>query len=251
MKNFLYENPSLYDCFYKSRYELLVNMFERLSLNDDGSKRKKLLDIGCGTGVYLNDLRDTFECIVGYDINEPMIKYGKSKTSGINLFCGDFSNNEDLKGSFDLVTAFGSVISYMHTNDELIDFLSKICSTLSSGGVFVASTWNSLGFLNGEKKRHSKTIHSLGSNDYSAEIEYDFDLDRQLLLRKRIWKNLHDKNVVAIDDASYRLLFPLEIRAIYEISGLSVLGIYSSSEFKGNLSTDGPLYIVANKNDNI
>lgn len=103
------------------------------------SGKKKLLDIGCGTGEFLFVVGGMGYDAQGIDFNKHAIevaqeKLGLSNVSTMNLY--DFL--KDKQGTYDIVTAF-EVIEHV---DDPGSFVKLIGSALKKGGQFVLSTPN-------------------------------------------------------------------------------------------------------------
>ncbi|MBI5448141.1 MAG: methyltransferase domain-containing protein [Gammaproteobacteria bacterium] len=94
------------------------------------------LDLGCGTGLAAEILKDFSEDIIGVDISEKMLAIAKNKNCYTELWLGDmlsfFDKNER---KFDLIYAADSLIY----RGDLKPLFEKIQSALESGGLFVFS----------------------------------------------------------------------------------------------------------------
>ena len=95
---------------------------------------KKVLEIGCGTGIYPIKNKELFEKIdyTGTDISQSAIDYCK-QNSDFNFICGDFLKM-DLKEHYDLVFSH-AVIDHVYDIDA---FIEKTTS-LSDNYVFINS----------------------------------------------------------------------------------------------------------------
>lgn len=80
----------------------------------------KVLEIGCGTGIYPIKNKELFHKIkyTGIDISETSIEYCK-KNSNFNFICGDFLKM-DLKEHYDLVFSH-AVIDHVYDIDAFIE----------------------------------------------------------------------------------------------------------------------------------
>lgn len=125
---------------------------------------KRVLDLGCGTGLTGGALRDMAEDITGIDISENMVELAHEKDLYETLFVAeavDFldDNEED---AFDLITAT-DVLPYLGALEPLF---FGAADNLSSGGLFVFSsetlpeqTFAGRGFMVGPHQRfaHAET----------------------------------------------------------------------------------------------
>eukprot|EP00184_Porphyridium_aerugineum_P007827 CAMPEP_0184693438 /NCGR_PEP_ID=MMETSP0313-20130426/1666_1 /TAXON_ID=2792 /ORGANISM="Porphyridium aerugineum, Strain SAG 1380-2" /LENGTH=297 /DNA_ID=CAMNT_0027151521 /DNA_START=136 /DNA_END=1029 /DNA_ORIENTATION=+ len=120
------------------RYSLITNILG----NDVSLRGKRILDLGCGDGVYSREaLRLNAELVVGIDISEEMIKLAKQNLAEekshtnpkIQFFSADCSNLEQMQAilkplgclahSFDIIIA-SWLIGYSKTKDQLDGFVS-------------------------------------------------------------------------------------------------------------------------------
>jgi predicted TPR repeat methyltransferase len=99
---------------------------------------KKLLDLGCGTGLTGGALRDVVEDMTGLDISENMVEIAHEKDLYETLYvseAADFlEDNED--GPFDLITAT-DVLPYLGFLEELVFGVADNCEP---GGLFIFSS---------------------------------------------------------------------------------------------------------------
>lgn len=99
---------------------------------------KKLLDLGCGTGLTGGALRDICGEMVGLDLSENMVEIAHEKDLYETLYvaeAADFlEDNED--GPFDIVTAT-DVLPYVGFLEELF---FGVADNLEKGGLFLFSS---------------------------------------------------------------------------------------------------------------
>lgn len=66
----------------------------------------RVLDVGCGSGGYLHDLKVDYGCAVqGVDFAEDAVKFAKS-SYGIDVFHGNVEEAPFVSGTYDLITAW-------------------------------------------------------------------------------------------------------------------------------------------------
>ncbi|KAI2616886.1 S-adenosyl-L-methionine-dependent methyltransferase [Hypoxylon sp. NC1633] len=95
----------------------------------------KILDYGCGSGVYARMLaRSGTASVVGLDESAGMLEYAKRREakerSGIKYFCGKLSTQ--LRESFDLVLAH-YILPYAHDYCELVAICQSAADALRPG----------------------------------------------------------------------------------------------------------------------
>lgn len=116
------ENVDLRFLYEKTFLEKLLKQFK--------SKRLKALDLGCGNGRYANFFADSFQNVLGIDLNKSII----DKNNQINLLKNlEFRSKDildiDFCEKFDLIFV-GGVFMYIHNDDDVKKTYDKLCSLL-------------------------------------------------------------------------------------------------------------------------
>jgi SAM-dependent methyltransferase len=100
-------------------------------------KGKKILDFGCGSGIYAKLLTKKGAVVKGFDISPEMIKIAKRENPKLDLKVGsgyDIPFNE----KFDVVLA-SLVVHYLKDWDRMLKEVKRV---LKKGGYFIFSTGN-------------------------------------------------------------------------------------------------------------
>jgi predicted TPR repeat methyltransferase len=110
--------PTLYNNYYTTLNSLKFN---------------SLLDVGCGRGAFLSQLRERFPSVklIGIDLSPLMVETTKDR--GLDAYC---INICDVDGRFDIITAVFDMVNYLDSG-QLRGFMSCIESRLNSGGYFI------------------------------------------------------------------------------------------------------------------
>ena len=119
---------------YNKNYDYSYMFKRKLSKNDlkdvksiKKIKKGRLLDVGCGTGLFILAAKKNGLNVFGIDLSEKVVEYGKNK---FNL---DLKNKDFLKqkGKFDLIT-----MRYLleHTTDPR-KYIKKTSKLLDGGGL--------------------------------------------------------------------------------------------------------------------
>ena len=139
-------NEFWYKKFYLPKLKARISKSIRpkvnyLIKNHDSFKNKKLLDIGCGAGFFLNELKLKWKEADLYGLEPSAVMSKEAKVKGFKIF-----NNtiEKLNKSnyFDIACCFEL---FEHMFDPLI-FLKKIHKILKKNGLLYFSTLNGKGF---------------------------------------------------------------------------------------------------------
>lgn len=117
-------------------YNELLEMPSTLELlgNVNG---KKLLDFGCGTGIYAKLLTKKGAKISGFDISPEMLEIAKNENPKLNLKLGS-GYKIPFKEKFDIVLA-SLVVHYLQDWNKMLKEVKRV---LKKGGEFVFSTGN-------------------------------------------------------------------------------------------------------------
>lgn len=99
-------------------------------------RQPRILDIGCGTGWFTEQLAALGEPL-GFDLSERAIEIARSQSPQIRYVAGNLYEHQ-FEGRFDLVVA-QEVIA--HVEDQ-VRFVSRVAEILNPGGYFVTTTVN-------------------------------------------------------------------------------------------------------------
>ena len=124
-----------YHCFFRPIYESQARACSR-DIAWDGSTGKRLLDVGCGTGLRLLAFRRRGFEVEGMDFHPESVEYLRRR-HGVAAVCTDVDGLQGhfAAASFDVITAFHVV---EHVPDVLALFRS--CWTLlKPGGHFAGA----------------------------------------------------------------------------------------------------------------
>jgi ubiquinone/menaquinone biosynthesis C-methylase UbiE len=98
-----------------------------------------LLDVGCGTGKHIEQLRGRFDC-VGMDSSEAMLQVARKNVKGVEFVQGDMTDF-DLGRKFDVILCLFSAIGFVRTNPRLARTLRNFSQHLKGGGVVIIEPW--------------------------------------------------------------------------------------------------------------
>lgn len=100
------KNSPTVKAFRNIRKRLFNNVKIIPSIRQRLNKQSRLLDVGCGSGKFLNQIRSDINCqVCGVDISETAAKAAKN-SFGINIFNGPITKAEFPANSFDIITAW-------------------------------------------------------------------------------------------------------------------------------------------------
>ena len=102
------------------------------------NKNSILLDVGCGNGKFLNEIKNLINCqVYGVDISKTAVKTAKDNF-GLDIFHGSITETSFANNSFDLITAW-QYLEHVHSPSEV---LQKFYHLLKPDGICIISTPN-------------------------------------------------------------------------------------------------------------
>lgn len=138
--NALYDDETecLEECNFRLRRDITVAQVLRIV-----TPESQVLDLGCGAGPVVSELRQRGVSVVGIDYSEDMLEHARARLRSQHLddgrlFQGDCRHTAYPDESFDVIVCLG-VISYIENYDPA---LSEIRRLLKPGGTVILSFRN-------------------------------------------------------------------------------------------------------------
>ncbi|MDR3560265.1 MAG: class I SAM-dependent methyltransferase [Negativicutes bacterium] len=144
--NYFQELAARYDAWFATPHGKYVYRYEREIILEllDITPGIYTLDIGCGTGIYTNELCEAGARVVGVDISPEMLdiaaENNKQHGDNVSFSVADAAELPYDDNSFDLVTS----ISAMEFYEKPRESLQEMYRVLKPGGHMVVATLNSL-----------------------------------------------------------------------------------------------------------
>lgn len=166
-------------------YDKLMEDFDYKSLSSyycDAIKKyapqapKQLLDLGCGTGTISILMAEQGYDVTGIDLSNEMLSLASAKANANNLRIKYACEN---MAYLDAGQGYGAAIcsldglNYLTKKEELVSCISRVSSSLVSGGVFMFDV---------NKKYRYESVY--------ADNSYVYDLDKFFLA----WQNYYNYN---------------------------------------------------------
>lgn len=156
-----------YDVFAPETNERLIDIFVRLTCLKPGSR---IADLGCGSGVFSNALRQRGYDCTGVDLSPALIRIANRKYSGIEFIEGDIDNLRFADASFDGVLLAG----VLHHFTAHARCAAEVMRILRPGGKFVAFDPNRANpFMYFYRDRSSPFYSSVGVTENERPIQAD------------------------------------------------------------------------------
>jgi len=164
-------------------------------------KGKKILDVGCGPGLYASLLIKKGAVVKGMDISKEFIGIAKKEAPAAEFIIGDAEKLPYKNSEFDIVIA-PLVLHYLNSWDEV---LNGIHAVLKKGGIFIFSHCNPFS----EKRKRKKWFFKKFS-----VIEGYFDEDAKYFLW---WIRKKEKIPLVRYHKTYATIIKLFIKYGFEI----------------------------------
>ena len=245
----MYDTNDYINIYNVTNTDFSIKRCEILSeyLEDNNKKPKSILDLACGTGVFLDLMQKKFNAkdCVGLDLSKEMYKFAKwsIKNDNINFVLGDMSDF-DLKRRFDLISCNYDAINHLLKFSDWKKMFKKAFKHLENGGVFTFD-FNTLYCFN-LKKYHNSTYYSEYENfNHISQCNYKngvFTFDDTIYVKNKngTYKMLKEH----VDETSFEV--NKIINALKEI-GFSNVKCCDENYKQTKSKTEKRLYIICEK----
>jgi len=155
------EWPEKYDQWFETPIGALVKKYENKLLLDLLQPRpgEKILDVGCGTGVFTLNILSLGTRVTGLDISQPMLVCARQKAEKYPFrgVAGDMKSLPFSDECFDKVVSM-TALEFIEDGKEAVKDLFRVTK---KGGVVVVTTLNSLSPWADRRKKSADRGHSL------------------------------------------------------------------------------------------
>src|SRR6266705_1205708 len=136
------KSAAIYDLLYTGiglkDYPVEVDGLNAL-IRQTSPHSKTLLDVACGTGAHLAELRRWYR-VEGADLSPSMLTVAAQRLGDVPLHRADM-RSLDLGRTFDVVLCLFSSIAYMTEPSDLRQAIARIAAHVAPGGVLVLDGW--------------------------------------------------------------------------------------------------------------
>ncbi len=128
-----------YDALYRFKdYEGAAQAIATF-VDERNGAASTLLDVACGSGKHLANLRHRFR-VEGLDLNPELLEVAATTCPDVPLHEADMISF-DLGKRFDVVTCLFSSISYVQTREKLVAAVAAMARHLAPGGLLLIEPW--------------------------------------------------------------------------------------------------------------
>lgn len=154
---------AIYDLLYEWKdYAREANLLRWIIAAKKRSAGNALLDVACGSGKHLAELRRDFS-VEGMDLSEDLLSVARQRLPDVPLHHGDMIDFA-LGKQFDVVTCLFSAIGHVMTVENLNKTLHCMCAHLAPGGIAVIEPWFT------PEQYHAGTAHASFVNKPEIKI---------------------------------------------------------------------------------
>lgn len=202
---------------------------------EGGQAAGRLLNIGCGTGRHDDSLVKLGYTVTGIDQSETMLKIAKDENRAlfprVKYYQAD-ARTFQMDQKFDAVISLFHVMSYMNTNEDLMNALQSVRKVLEKGHVFLFDAWYGPGVLTDKPSVRVKYAENsqlkmiriaqpvMHDKDNIAEIKYEVTV---------IDKETHVASIMN-ETHKMRYFFKPEVDLMLEQSGFKLLDILDARD---------------------
>ena len=233
----VYNNPKYYDIAFSFRdlpkevdfFEACIKKFSKIKVNH-------MLEIGCGSSPYLEELYKRGYGFAGLDINRKMIDFTKEKARQLGIpvktiraDMRNFKTPGQCEFSFVML---GSL--YFMNNTEFLSHLDSMARCLKKGALYLIDGGITFNPRNGNQlwtiRRESIKIRA---NYQKRIIDYINQLSDETIT---LWINDKGKSRVIVEKSLMKVMYPQEFLALLKLNDkFEFLGWYPDFSLKHRL----------------
>jgi SAM-dependent methyltransferase len=175
----------------------------------------KILELGCGSGGHAEFFCENANLVHGVDLSNSMIE--KAKDKKIDNFYPSQGNivNFELDVKFDLATSMFHVISYLNSNNDLLNCFKNVNNHLMIGGLFIFDYWYCPAVLSQKPQTRIKNFESdnlkitrIANSELLAEknlvkVNFNIQVLSKLWNEKQEFNELHSMRYFSIPEIEF------------------------------------------------
>lgn len=130
----------IYDLIYADKdYAGQATKLSELIKERSESGGSRILEAACGTGTYMEHLRDRFS-VDGFDLSAEQVAAAKKKLPNANIVQADMLDF-DMGQTYDVVLCLFSSIGYLKTKENLGKAIYNMARHVKPGGLVIVEPW--------------------------------------------------------------------------------------------------------------
>ncbi len=187
---------------------------------------EKIMDIACGTGNFLNQLRRHTYQLSGFDFCYNSITKARKKRIELPVWVGDVRKFA-IKNPVDVIVCLYDSINYIMTLEEISEILLCTYNSLNANGLFIfdiCTENNSIKYFNDFFDQNSGTGYS-----YTRHSSYD----KTNKIHTNLFKiNFHNSDMLFIEEHRQRIYYINELLDTINKSSFDFVSAFDDFSFK-------------------
>ena len=122
--------------FYDKRYERIQREKYKAVAKYLPERAESILDLGCGTGMFLKELAERGELVIGVDSSMKMLSVARKRARKAVPICADADHLPFKDGSFDVVVS----VTLLQNVPAPVTTMREIARVMKSGGVAIVTS---------------------------------------------------------------------------------------------------------------
>jgi SAM-dependent methyltransferase len=228
MPVFDHQYADQYDALYLEKdYAGECDLIEA-ALGRFGNHAEAVLDIGCGTGSHVLELARRGYACTGVDLSQSMLDVARAKVESSQFahtpewLRGD-ARTFSVSRPFDLAVMMFAVISYLTSNEDIVQALRNIRQHLKPGALFMCDFWYGPAVLSVRpSERVRELVSSTGKVIRAAKTTVD-SFTQTADVSFRLWTIAGDRLIGETDEVHrMRYFFAQELTMMMTLADFDV-----------------------------
>ena len=224
-------------------YRQWAKYIAAIAKKEDLWLRGRLLDVGCGTGRFLTEIRAMGQEGDGCDPSREMLRYAEKRVPADNLIRAGLPELEGIPlESYQIITCLYDTMNYMTDEDQLAASLLSIYRKLQTPGVFIFDVVSE-----SHCKHHFKNYYDSDvlDNDYAYFRESYYDVKEKLQYN---WIRIYSPQGIFEEEHCQRIYsFSSITHLIRRYTSFHVAHIYDDFSFDPANRHSGRVHFVLQK----
>lgn len=227
-KKYYFDNPETWEKLRVHSLTGEINFLKETLSEHKIKLGKKILDVGCGTGMHCNELFKIGYTTYGLDLNQNMISYAKKQYKESKFSVANMNDIAKAKfnSKFDTILCLCTTFAYNIDIKEILKVLKGFHKNLNKNGILIIEVFNPISFLEKNKFENSFFLENKqGYNDIGLDVEVKHTVNEveQTIHETKMIYSLEHRELLKQDETNYRLWFPKEIKYVLEENGFKVI----------------------------